>query len=104
MTEGDARARSQEQRASGARMWLVRAKRVGDSGGCWFVFVLLVRCWMAGQRGELFIEEFLDWRVDSSERESLSALVEREGLASACDLAHLFCSTDEAEQCGVPTA
>ena len=66
--------------------------------------VLLVHCVMAGQRGELFIEEFLDWRVDSSERESLSALVEREGLASACDLAHLFCSTDEAEQCGVPTA
>ncbi|CAK0865643.1 unnamed protein product, partial [Prorocentrum cordatum] len=59
---------------------------------------------MAGQRGELFIEEFLDWRVDSSERESLSALVQREGLESAGDLAHLFCSTDEAEQCGVPTA
>ena len=90
MTEGDARARSPEQRASGARMWLVRAKRVGDSGGCWFVFVLLVRCVMAGQRGELFIEELLDWRVDSSERESLSALVEREGLASAGDFAHLI--------------
>ncbi|CAK0867652.1 unnamed protein product [Prorocentrum cordatum] len=59
---------------------------------------------MAGQRGELFIEELLDWRVDSSERESLSALVQREGLESAGDLAHLFCSTDEAEQCGVPTA
>ncbi|CAK0824457.1 unnamed protein product, partial [Prorocentrum cordatum] len=26
------------------------------------------------------------------------------GLESAGDLAHLFCSTDEAEQCGVPTA
>ena len=97
MTEGDARARSQRQRASETRMWLVRAKRVGDSGCCWFVF-LLVCCWMAGQRGELFIEELLDWRVDSSERDSLSALVEREGLASAGDLAHLFCSTGEAEK------
>ncbi|CAK0807811.1 unnamed protein product [Prorocentrum cordatum] len=27
-----------------------------------------------------------------------------QGLESAGDLAHLFCSTDEAEQCGVPTA
>ena len=48
------------------------------------------------------IEELLGRRGDPSARDSLSALVTREGLEWAVALAHFFCSVDEVARCGGP--